>query len=173
MNFLLYENFYDMVFTRHSAGKIWSSICIQDVVLHYQRIIPIQLIWLVFCIRFAWKVNLMKMIIYMFRTQRRINPIQDGLFRGCSRMMGGLFGPPLLKICHTYSTMMKLGRVIPYRKKVKKYMNHVTHLLSFADISIFHRKSANSAVSRNTDIDCFLIHNFHLFQFFLSLYRLL
>ena len=89
MNFLLYENFYDMVFTRHSAGKIWSSICIQDVVLHYQRIIPIQLIWLVFCIRFAWKVNLMKMIIYMFRTQRRINSIQDGLFRGCSRMMGG------------------------------------------------------------------------------------
>ena len=120
MNFLLYENFYDMVFTRHSAGKIWSSICIQDVVLHYQRIIPIQLIWLVFCIRFAWKVNLMKMIIYMFRTQRRINPIQDGLFRGCSRMMGGLFGPPLLKICHTYSTMMKLGRVIPYPRKTQK-----------------------------------------------------
>ena len=28
-----------MVFTRYSAGKIWSSICIQDVVkpeLHYQ-----------------------------------------------------------------------------------------------------------------------------------------
>ena len=120
MNFLLYENFYDMVFTRHSAGKIWSSICIQDVVLHYQRIIPIQLIWLVFCIRFSWKVNLMKMIIYMFRTQRRINPIQDGLFRGCSRMMGGLFGPPLLKICHTYSTMMKLGRVIPYPRKTQK-----------------------------------------------------
>ena len=120
MNFLLYENFYDMVFTRHSAGKIWSSICIQDVVLHYQRIIPIQLIWLVFCIRFAWKVNLMKMIIYMFRTQRRINPIQDGLFRGCSRMMGDLFGPPLLKICHTYSTMMKLGRVIPYPRKTQK-----------------------------------------------------
>ena len=31
--------FYYMVFTRYSAGKIWSSICIQDTVkpdLHYQ-----------------------------------------------------------------------------------------------------------------------------------------
>ena len=27
---MLYENFYYMVSTRHSAGKIWSSICIQD-----------------------------------------------------------------------------------------------------------------------------------------------
>ena len=26
-----------MVFTRHSTGKIWSSICIQDIVLRYTR----------------------------------------------------------------------------------------------------------------------------------------
>ena len=35
---MLYEFFY-MVFTHYSAGKIWSSICIQDIVkpeLHYQ-----------------------------------------------------------------------------------------------------------------------------------------
>ena len=30
-----------MVFTRHSAGKIWSLIFIQDIVLHYQ-INPLQ-----------------------------------------------------------------------------------------------------------------------------------
>ena len=38
-NFLLYEIFYDMVCTRYSADKIWSSICIQDIIkaeLHYQ-----------------------------------------------------------------------------------------------------------------------------------------
>ena len=29
---MLYEIFYHMVFTRHSAGKIWLSICIQDIV---------------------------------------------------------------------------------------------------------------------------------------------
>ena len=36
---MLYEIFYYMVFTRHSAGKIWSSICIKDIVkpeLHHQ-----------------------------------------------------------------------------------------------------------------------------------------
>ena len=43
----------------------------------------------------------------------------------------------LPKICHTYPTMMKLGTVIPYPKKIQKYMNHVTHPLSSADISIF------------------------------------
>ena len=48
------------------------------------------------------------------------NPIQDGLFRGCSRMGGGLFGPPLSKIRHTYPTMMKLGTVIPYLRKIQK-----------------------------------------------------
>ena len=36
---LLYKNFYYMVFTRHSDGKIWSSIFKQDSVklkLHYE-----------------------------------------------------------------------------------------------------------------------------------------
>ena len=43
--------------------------------------------------------------------ERSLNPIQDGHFRGCSRMGGGAKRPPLLKICHTYPTMMKLGTV--------------------------------------------------------------
>ena len=42
-------------------------------------------------------------------------------------------------------------------------MNHVTHTLSSADISIFHRKSANLALSRNADIDCMLVLNFQVF----------
>ena len=44
---------------------------------------------------------------------------------------------PLSKICHTYPTMMKLGTIIPYLKKIQKYMNHVTYVLSSADINIF------------------------------------
>ena len=32
--YVIWKSFY-MVFTRHSAGKIWSSICIQDILLHY------------------------------------------------------------------------------------------------------------------------------------------
>ena len=39
-----------------------------------------------------------------------INPIQDGLFWGCSRMGGGAFlAPPLSKIRHTYAAMIKHG----------------------------------------------------------------
>ena len=49
-----------------------------------------------------------------------INLIQDGLFWGCSRMGGGGFMTPLPKIYHTYPTMMKLGTVIPYLRKIKK-----------------------------------------------------
>ena len=54
-----------------------------------------------------------------------VNPIQDGHFRGCSRMgVGAKSHPPaspgLHKICHTYPIMMKLGTVIPYLKKIQK-----------------------------------------------------
>ena len=68
--------------------------------------------------------------------------------------------PPLPKICDTYPTMMKTGTVIPYLEKIQKYINHVRHPLSSADISIFNQKSANFVISRNTDTDCISMHNF-------------
>ena len=51
-----------------------------------------------------------------------VNLIQDGFFRGWSRTGwgGGAKRPTLLKICHASPTMMKLGTVIPYQKKIKK-----------------------------------------------------
>ena len=51
-----------------------------------------------------------------------VNPIQDGLFQDCSRMGRGAFlsPPPFLKIRHTYPTVMKLGTVIPYLRKIQK-----------------------------------------------------
>ena len=63
---------------------------------------------------------------------------------------------PLSKTCHTYPTIIKPGKVIPYLKKKKLYINHVTHSL----ISILHWKSAKFAISRNTGIDYILMHNF-------------
>ena len=63
---------------------------------------------------------------------------------------------PVFKICHTYPTIMKVGTVIPYLKKIRKIYNYVTHLSSFADI----RKSVVFAISRNTGIDCIFAHNF-------------
>ena len=45
------------------------------------------------------------------------NPIQDGLFWGCSQMGGGPFWPPLPKIRHTNPTIMK---VILYLRMIQK-----------------------------------------------------
>ena len=45
------------------------------------------------------------------------NPVQDGHFRGCSRI-GAAMGAA--QICHTYLTMIKFDTVIPYLKKIQK-----------------------------------------------------
>ena len=44
----------------------------------------------------------------------------------------------------THPTMKKLGTVVPYLKKIEKNLNHVTHLLSSASISIFSLEISNS-----------------------------
>ena len=80
-----------------------------------------------------------------------VNPLQDGLFQGWSKIGRGAKRPHLPKICYTYPTMMKLGSyTLP--KEVPKTMNHVTHPLSSTDSNFFYRKSANFAISRNIDI---------------------
>ena len=72
-NFLCYMKFY----------IIWFSHAIQLVFNLYTRYcksgitLLMRLIWHVFCIRFVWQINLIKKIIYMFRTQKRIkNPVK-------------------------------------------------------------------------------------------------
>ena len=49
-----------------------------------------------------------------------------GFFGAAHRRGGGeAKSPPLHKICHTYPTMMKLGTVMPFLKKVQKiYESH-------------------------------------------------
>ena len=69
--------------------------------------------------------------------------------------------PSLKSVTHILQCS-NLAQLYFTQRRFKKYLNHVTHPLSSADIRIFHRKSANFAVSRNTDIDCILIHNFYL-----------
>ena len=88
------------------------------------------------------------------------NPIQDGLFRGSLRIGRTKDPPPRpRKICHTYHTMIKLGTVIPYLKKIKNIWITVhTHWVPLTS-AFFHRKSANFAISRNTCIDYILIQN--------------
>ena len=58
-------------------------------------------------------------------------------------LIGGGKKAPLSKISHIYPTMMKLVTVIPYLKRSKKHINHVTHPLSYADIRIFLPEISN------------------------------
>ena len=51
------------------------------------------------------------MALTLFRT---------GIFRTAHGWQGGQKAPPLPEICHTYPTMMKLGTVTPYLKKIQK-----------------------------------------------------
>ena len=72
--------------------------------------------------------------------ERHINPIQNWLaFSGLLTDGWEATPPPspLPKICQTYPKMIKLGTLVPYLKKTQKNINHVTHPLSPADISIF------------------------------------
>ena len=79
-------------------------------------------------------------------TKENLNPIQDGPFWGCSQMGdGGAKRRFLPKICQTYPTIMKLGTIVPYLKKIQKHINHVTHPLASA---FFHQKSATFVISR-------------------------
>ena len=50
------------------------------------------------------------------------NIIQDGLFQSCSRMWGkrGQKKAPFPKICYTCPTVMKLGTVTSFLKKIQK-----------------------------------------------------
>ena len=72
---------------------------------------------------------------------------------------GGGKKAPFLKICHTYPTTMKLCSCTLPKEDQKIYESYSTPLTS-ADITIFHRKSANFVISKNTGVDCILVHNF-------------
>ena len=56
-------------------------------------------------------------------------------------------------LCHSHPTMMKLGTITSYPKKIQKYESKILLTLAF-----FHQRSAYFAISTNTDIDCILIH---------------
>ena len=51
-----------------------------------------------------------------------------GIFEAVHGSGDGCKKAPLSKICHTYPTMIKLGTVIPYLKKIQKmYESRDTH----------------------------------------------
>ena len=87
------------------------------------------------------------------------------LFRAAHKWGGGQKGPSIpTNICHTYPRMIKLCTVIPYLKKIPKICKLRDTPLEFAVISIISGKSAVFVISKTSDKDCILIHNFQLFQ---------
>ena len=65
------------------------------------------------------------------------NPIQDGLFPGCSRMGGCKKSNPLWNLSHiSYNDQTWHSYTLP-KVDPKNNMNHVTHSLISAEISIF------------------------------------
>ena len=74
--------------------------------------------------------------------------------------------PPLSKFCHKYPTIMKLGTLIFYLKKIQNIYKITWHtpwlLLTSA---VFYWKSENFAILRNTNIECILMY-FNSFNFF-------
>ena len=80
-----------------------------------------------------------------------LNSIQDGTFRGCSRMVGGgggrvQKGRALKTVTHILQWWNSAQLYLRQRRS-KKYVNHVTHPLSYADIS--HQ----DVFTRNQEID--------------------
>ena len=113
------------------------------------------------------------------------NPIQDGLFQCCSHLLlhlltdlltvllsdfnpaqdGQKASPPSLKSVTHILQWWNLAELYFTQRRSKNYMNYVTLTLSpwaLLPSAFFHRKWANFALSRNTDIDWILIHNFYL-----------
>ena len=109
--------------------------------------------------------NIFKKIIYLnlltavchyrllLLISQSLNSVQEGDFSGL------LTKAPFPKICRTYPTTMKLGRLIPELEKIKEIHKSRDTPFEFCwHQHFFHRKSANFSISRNTDI--ILIHDF-------------
>ena len=130
-NFLLYCCYYDYQFHSKTLQQI----------LHWR-----------YCFMVVDKVHCCYCNSY-------VNPIQDGLFRGCSRM-GRAFLAPLPKIPHTYPTMMKLGTVIPYLRKIQKMYKSRDTSLEFCWHQHFFTGNQEILLHQEIHIDWILIHNF-------------
>ena len=89
------------------------------------------------------------------------NPIQDGIFRGCSWMGGGgQKGHPSLKSVSHILQWWNLAQLY-LTKENPKNLWITWHTAWFLLTSaFFHWKSANFVISINTDIDWNLVHNF-------------
>ena len=112
---------------------------------------------------FGFKVFNYLLLICLFILTKiyRCFTIQDGPFWGCSLMRGGKKAS-LPKTQWSYNDETWYKHVL--HKEDLKYVWitwHTPWILLTSEF--FQRKSANLAISRNTNIDCILVHNFCYF----------
>ena len=94
--------------------------------------------------KFHRKKTLMNSLVKLYLTNllkknsitfvRVLTLLRMGLF-DAAHVWRGQKGP-LPKICHTYSTMMKLGTVIPYLKKIQKLFESGDTSLEICDLCV-------------------------------------
>ena len=78
-----------------------------------------------------------------FQACNHINPIQDGPFRGCLKDAGVKKAPHPYNLSRiSYNDETWHNYLLP-KEDSKKHINHVTHPLSSADISIFSPEISN------------------------------
>ena len=150
MTCLKQEALYGLLYAAlHTSGwQIWQvwflffwSYCIIELLLWYiskiESAILLEIPWQIFFLLIIFRLGLF------------------GAAHG-SRCKNAL----LPKICHTYPTMMNLSAVIPYLTKIQNiYKSHDTSIKFCWHQFFFHQKSETLVTSRNTDMDCILIHN--------------
>ena len=93
---------------------------------------------------------------FLKKTSARLQPSSGWTFLGLftDGEGWGVKRSHLPKICHIYLAITKLDTVTPYLKKIQKlYESRDTWVLLAP--AFFHRKSANFAISKNTDILAF------------------
>ena len=93
-----------------------------------------------------------------FSQNLSLNSVQERFFWDNSRMGGQKASPHAHKICHTFSTMMKLSTVVTKEDPKNIWImwyNPWVLLTGF-----LHQKSEKLAISRNTGIGCIFIHIF-------------
>ena len=120
----------------------------------------------IICIKWRWLCLLMQICSPDNSKCFKFNPIQDGPFWDCLGWWSTK-RPSLPKTCHTYPTIMKLATVIPYLKKIQTIYESSDTPLEFCWHKHFHwksAKSANFAITRNTDTDCirYIISNYFI-----------
>ena len=97
----------------------WFSIVVNVLISLFCLMIFFQLdgVALRSCIH--WKYKLFCKSYSCLRVFRSLTLFRMGLF-GAAQGWGDQKVPPLHKICHSYPTMMKLGTLTPYLKKIEK-----------------------------------------------------